>query len=413
MEYIQRNLAKKLTRLFKHYPAVALIGARQVGKTTLLKNVMKDIADYVVFDPVIDVENARQDPELFLDNHSIPIILDEIQYAPEVVPVIKRRIDKNRKPGQYLLTGSQQWGVLKSMAESLAGRVAIIELDGFDFREAADIPINQTWIERYLTNTNDFFNLNEDQVIHPKYKLTEQIFRGWFPEALSIPLDILNNFSNSYLRTYIERDVRLVGDISDYQLFGRFFKLVGALSAQEINFSQIGRDIGITPQTSKKWMDILKSTFQWVEVPAFSSNTIKRISGKPKGYLTDSGLMCYSLAVSTPHALTSHPLWGNIFESMAVRDILKQINVSELNPNIFHWKTHAGAEVDLLLELDGKYFPIEIKATTRPTKKATQGISALRKTYPNLTIEKGIVLCPCETIFPLSQNDYAVPILHQ
>lgn len=410
MNYIKRNVSKKILQLFNHFPVVTVIGARQVGKTTLLQNMMKDKADYVVFDPVMDIENARQDPELFLNSHSLPLILDEIQYAPELIAVIKRKIDRDRKPGQYLLTGSQQWGVLKSMSESLAGRVAIIILDGFDLRESSEITDNHFWIEQYLKDTDNFLKQN-NTTIHPKYKLVEHIFRGWLPEAVQMPVGLLSDFFSSYIRTYIERDVRLMSDISNLHQFGRFFRLLGALSAQEINFSHLGREIGVTPQTGKRWVDIMASNFQWYELPAFSGNIIKRISGKAKGYMSDSGLICHALAISSPTALLSHPMWGNVFESMAVADIIKQIRASGLAPNLYHWRAHSGAEVDLIMEMDGKYYPLEIKAASRPSKNAAKGISAFRKSYPNLKIEKGIVLCPCESIYPINKEDFAVPVL--
>ncbi len=234
MTYVPRIITARLLSLVKHFPVIVITGARQTGKTTLVQNIFKDKADYVVFDPSVDVENARQDPELFLNTHQTPIILDEIQYAPEVVSVIKRRVDNNSNPGQYVLTGSQQWSVLKSIAESLAGRAVFLELNGFDIREASDKSNLGNWVDTYLNNHKDFFH-TPYELIHTPYPLMEHLFRGWLPRAVSLPPQVLRDFHNSYIRIYIERDVRLVADISDYQLFGGFFRLLSALTAQEIN----------------------------------------------------------------------------------------------------------------------------------------------------------------------------------
>jgi predicted AAA+ superfamily ATPase len=406
--YIPRIITSRFFTLTQHFPVTVITGARQTGKTTLVQNIYKDKADYVVFDPSIDIENARADPEFFLNNHKTPVILDEIQYAPEIVSVIKRRVDKNRTPGQYILTGSQQWGVLKSISESLAGRAVFLELNGFDIREASNKSETGNWIRTYL-NTPDGFFSSDYGLIHTTYTITEHIFRGWLPQAVFTPLEILREFYNSYIRTYIERDVRLIADIADYQLFGKFFRLLTALTAQEINFTQLGRELGITPQTAGRWVDILKSTFQWYEVPAFSGNSIKRISLKPKGYISDTGLICAAQMISKPDIFPGHPLWGALFETAVVMDIIKKIGEISYPPELYHWRSHAGAEVDLILKADNRYYPIEIKGTTQVSRNDTRGITAFRRTYPDLNIVSGLVICLADRMFPLSENDYAVP----
>ncbi len=406
--YVSRLAENKLKKLVNTFPAVVITGARQVGKSTLLQHVFSQ-ADCVVFDPVVDVENARQDPELFLQNHlDRPLLLDEIQYAPELVPTIKRQIDKDRKPGQFILTGSQQWSVLKSISESLAGRTVFLDLESFCLSELTQTSIAQLWLKGWLENPVDFIDLQPGRMQSSK-TLYEILWRGFLPEAQFLPLESLYEFQTAYLRTCIERDVRYLGEVSNWQQFGRFVRLVAALTAQEINYSQLGRELGLNPQTSKRWLDMLVATFQWYEVPAYSGNTTKRVASKPKGYIADTGIACSAQAIFSPQAIPSHPLWGALFETAVVAEIRKQCSIMSPKPIMYHWRTHRQAEVDIILERDGIFYPIIIKAKSGPTRQDTSGITAFRKTYPKLNIEKGLVIAPTEKIIQLSENDYALP----
>ncbi|MBI5413994.1 ATP-binding protein [Candidatus Peregrinibacteria bacterium] len=406
--YKKRAGTARLQKLAKTFPIVVVIGARQVGKSTLLRHIFGKKAEYVVFDPLIDIENARKDPELFLDNHRTPIILDEVQYVPGLVSAIKRKVDENRAPGQYLMTGSQQWGILKSMAESLAGRAVFIHLENFSLMEIAEETKKKIWLSRYLENPEKFVSSKLER-LKLSSGIYEQLWRGFFPEGQNIPLETVPDFYGSYIQTYIERDVRFFADVSDIQTFRRFVQLVAALSAQEVNYSELGRELGITPQTSKRWLEILKATFQWFEIPAFSRNAIKRLSNKPKGYFVDTGLICNLHAISSPQAIGGHPLWGPLFETAVAAEIRKHSSFLALPPNIYHWRSHGGAEVDILLEKDGRYFPIEVKASTRPTRGDTLGIEFFRKTYPHLNIAPGLIISPAEKKIPLSEKNYALP----
>lgn len=406
--YIIRTLTNKLYKLAESFPVVVISGARQVGKSTLLQNTLGMEAEIFVFDPVVDIENARQDPELFLNNHPPPLILDEIQYAPELVASIKRRIDLNRAPGQYILTGSQQWGVMKSMSESLAGRAVFLDLDSFCLLEISQSDSIIPWIARWLDSPDKFLSLSQSRLTH-KITLYEQLWRGFLPEAQFLATEVIPNFLDAYQRTYIERDVRLLAEVSDLQLFGRFLRLISALTAQEINHSQLGRELGMTPQTARRWLDILKATFQWFEIPAYSGNLIKRVSNKPKGYIADTGLACSTQAISSPKAIGGHPLWGALFETAVAAELRKQTAFLSPMPNFYHWRAYSGAEVDIILEYNGIFHPIEIKAKTNPSRRDTMGISAFRKKYSQLKIAKGLVIAPCSGIIQLSEYDHAVP----
>lgn len=406
--YTKRFLTSRLQAMAQSFPVVVVSGARQVGKTTLLREVFGEVAEWVVFDPAQDIGNARRDPDLFLDNHPPPVILDEIQFVPELVAALKRRVDRDRKPGQYFLTGSQQWHVMRSLAESLAGRAVFLDLEGFCLGELAQAEVTSAWLPAWLENPEAFLT-------HKRKRLAlsggpfERIWRGTLPEATKVPLANLPDLWEAYFRTYVERDVRLLSEVSDWHTFGRFVRLAAALTAQEINASQLGRDLGITPQTARRWLDLLVGTFQWFEIPAYSGNAIKRVSGKAKGYLADTGLACWAQAISSPAALGGHPLWGPFFESYVVSEMRKQMALLSPSPRIHHWRSAGGAEVDLLLERDGRFFPIEIKGKTNVTRADARGITAFREAYPKLKVAPGLVIALCDRVEKLTDREVSMP----
>ncbi len=405
--YKHRLITKQLTKLIQAFPIVVVSGARQVGKSTLLQHAFPDIQT-VVFDPVTDVGAAKTDPDLFLDNHPSPLILDEIQYAPTLTAAIKRRVDKaGQKPFQYILTGSQQWAVMKNLSESLAGRAIFIDLSGFCLSEMSEQTSEQNWLQRWTEKPDEFID-NPSPVIDSERTTYEQIWRGWLPKTDFIDLDMIQPYYRSYMQTYLERDVRIISDISALGDLGRFTQLMSALTAQEVNYSQIGRDISITPQTAKRWLNILKATFQWFEVPSYSGNSIKRISGKPKGYISETGLACTLNMISSHTALAGHPMTGALFETAVVCEI-KKLSNNLHSIGMYHWRSHGASEVDIILEQNGTLFPIEIKLTSNPTKKDAKGITAFRKTYPNQKIAPGLIICPCGKFIRISETDYALP----
>ncbi len=406
--YLPRTLTARLERLVATFPVVVVSGARQVGKSTLLRHTLGRRFSMVVFDPVADVEGAREDPDLFLRSRTPPVILDEIQYVPQLVAAIKRRIDKDRTPGQYVLTGSHQWGVMRSLSESLAGRAVFLDLEGFSLAEAAGRGLDPPWLGAWLTDPEGFLGRPIRRLPAP-FPVFEQVWRGSLPEARFLPADVLPDFFAAYQRTYIERDVRLMADVSDWYTFGRFVRLVAALTAQEINHSQLGRELGVTPQTAQRWLGILRATFQWHEVPAFTGNVIKRVSRRPKGYLADTGIACALQAIPSPEVLGGHPLWGALFETAVVGDIRKQCAALPTRPNLYHWRSHGGAEVDLVLEWGGRYYPIEIKAKSHPTARDASGLRAFRSAHPHLSIAPGLIIAPSETAYPVTENDHVIP----
>jgi len=404
--YHPRLQTDRLRQLSGNFPVVVVTGARQVGKTTLLRHVFPD-HNYAVFDASLDLEDARREPDLFLLNHPPPVILDEVQFAPEVVAAVKRRVDRNpERAGQYLMTGSQQWQVIRTLAESLAGRAAFLDLYGFSLQEISDEP--QGWLPRWLATPDDLLTWAR-QGRRYAGPLTEWLWRGSLPRAVAIETAVIPDFWSGYHRTYVERDARLLAEVEDWQDFGRFACLMSALTAQEINYSQLGREIGITPQTARRWLKILEGTYQWFSLPAFSGNPTKRVASRPKGYLADSGLACHYAQLSSPQALTGHPLFGHLFETAMAGEILKQAGALPTRPACHHWRSAGGAEVDLLLERDGILYPFEIKLTAAPTRRMVSGIEAFRQAHPHLQVAKGALLCAVEQPRWVSETVLAWP----
>ena len=404
--YHHRLQTERLLRLVHTFPVVVVSGARQVGKTTLLRHTFPD-HDYVVFDASLDLENARREPDLFLLNHPPPVILDEIQYAPEMVAAVKRRVDRApERAGQYLLTGSQQWQVLRTLAESLAGRAAFLDLFGFSLQEIVDAPAG--WLPRWLEAVDDFISSGR-QARRYEGNLQEWLWRGRLPRAVEIDIVVIPDFWTGYHRTYIERDARLLADVEDWQDFGRFVQLMSALTAQEINYSQLGREIGMTPQTAQRWLKIMEGAYQWFALPAFSGNPTKRVASRPKGYLADTGLACHHAQLSSPKALAGHPLYGALFETAMAGELIKQAAVLSTRPVFYHWRSAGGAEVDLILERDGILYPFEIKLTASPNRRMVSGIEAFRKAHTHLKVANGALLCAIEQPRWISEKVMALP----
>jgi len=407
MNYINRTLEQKLQRLASHFPVVVVTGARQVGKTTLIKHCFENKMKTITFDPVLDMENARGEPEYFLQNNPAPLFLDEIQYAPELLGPLKRSIDKNRENGSYILSGSQNLSVLKDVAESLAGRAAILNLMGMSSAELHGETQNVSFLEQLLTETNvTGAILNASSV--PKVFVT-QAFKGGYPGLLSLPDDLISEYWASYMQTYIERDVRRVAAIKNLQRFGKFFSLLAALSGCEINFNQLGRELQVDRNTAHEWTEIARATFQWYTVPAYSKNAIKKIAGKEKGYFADTGFLCHLLSIHSPQAILRHPNHGNIFETFVMLEIMKQLQKLTFKVPLYHFRTYSGAEVDCILEHDGELYLIEIKATTQPSKKHTKGFRSFEDCFPRERIAARVIICAVEEPLQISESCIAVP----
>ncbi|OIP27622.1 hypothetical protein AUK22_05345 [bacterium CG2_30_54_10] len=408
LSYLPRLAEEKIKKVARHFKVILVVGARQVGKSTLLRHLFPRVP-CVVFDPIQDIHRARQDPDLFLESFPSPIILDEIQFVPELLSSIKRKVDLEQRPGQYFLTGSQNLAVLKTVSESLAGRVGILRLDGMTQKEFAGAGKKMKgFIQTYLEDPEFSQGISSLDCIS-KERLNRVLWKGSFPAVRDLSNDLLPTFFESYVQTYVERDIRIMGDIKDLSDFGRFLAMTAALTAQEINSSQFGRDAGISPATARRWLDLLTGTFQWFELPPFHGNALKRISGKRKGHFVDSGLLCSLQRISSPESLSVNPLLGSIFESWVVNEIRRQFITLDVSPNMYHWRTSGGGEVDLLLERDGTLFPIEIKCKSHLSSHDTRGIRAFRETYPKRKIAPGLVINAGSGGSRINQMAFGVP----
>ena len=403
--YRTRHIEKKLLQFAQYFKIVLVTGARQVGKSTMLAPVLPDIKTFV-FDPIQDIYGARQDPDLFLDTYPSPLILDEIQFVPELLPALKRRVDRLDAPGQYYLTGSQNLSMLRSVAESMAGRVGILNLEGLTWYEMIEEP-EKPWLEAYLKDPDSIFK--KLHVPAPKTPLHRLLWRGNLPGILDMPDEIVPEYFRSYIQTYVERDVRLLENIRELAAFGRFLGLSAALCAQEINASQLGREIGITPATSRRWLDLLENTFQWRELFPYHGNTIKRVSGKRKGFWRDSGICCYLQRISSPESLAVSPMRGALFESWVTNELSSLATLLPMPPQLYHWRTSGGAEVDLVMELDGRLFPIEMKCKTNLTRHDTRGLRAFRDTYGKDKVSPAIIVYAGHECFRLNETTTAIP----
>lgn len=390
-----------------------MTGARQAGKSTLLAYLFGKNARHIVFDPVTDEFGARRDPEFFLQQHKPPLILDEIQYAPELLAIIKKNTDKDRAPGQFFLTGSQNLSVIKSISESMAGRAAVIDLDAMSVPERLGISASALcfWFEEILRAGKGMVSLDQlkrSRTAQTPWSLFEILWRGGYPGTLDLPDDIFADYFQSYIRTYVERDIRVIAEVSDQQTFSRFFGLAGALTAQEVNYSHLGRELGVTPQTASRWLNILKATYQWFEIPPYHGNLIKRLSNKGKGYLTDTGLVCHLARISTPQALAAHPLLGSLFETHVVLEIKRMFSGISGSANFFHWRAHSGAEVDLVIERDGILWPVEIKCKAKIASSDIRGLTAFREAYPK-QCGHGILVASVEEPYFYSRDVLVLP----
>lgn len=405
MHFLPRHLTARIASAAKHFKVILLLGARQTGKSTLLRHLLPD-AKMVVFDPIQDLYEARKDPDRFLSLFHSPLILDEVQFAPELLASIKRHVDMNESMGQYYLTGSQNFSVLKLAAESMAGRVAIFHLNPFTHLEMVGMGQSSSWLDAYLEDAHAFVRSSRESI--PSLpRLNEFLFRGTYPRATKIPLKELETFFLSYIQTYVERDVRLIENISNLTQFGDFLRLAATMTAQEINASHLGRELGLSSQTARKWLNLLLYTYQWIEVMPYHGNAIKRLSDKKKGYFKDTGLACHLMRIHSPEALVTSMKMGALFETWVV-NMIQSLFSTTASANMYQWRAHGGAELDLLLERDGMFFPIEIKCKAHPNRSDVSSIVSFRKTYPNLKVMPGLVIHAGDDTYPLDSETLAL-----
>ena len=355
--YIKRLIEKTIVNTLKAFPVVILTGARQSGKTTLLKHLFSDTFDYISLDELDIRSLAINDPREFLTRFKTPMIIAEIQNAPQLLPYIKAAVDRERVNGRFIITGSQQFPLMKNVSESLAGRAAILNLYPFMIEE---ITGNYLIEEKSI---NNFLKKISSQKIStsPKIDLGTWLLGGGYP-GLFVNSQISRNiWFSSYIQTYIDRDIR--GNIKNENLndFERFLKLLAGRTAQELNYSNLSRDIGLSVPTIKSWISLLQTNSIIYLLQPYYKNFGKRIIKSPKLYFLDTGIAAYLVGIQTKEHLLNGPMGGALFETFIVTNFLKRYSALDVSSSLYYWKNIGGIEVDLLVECSNKLIPIEIK----------------------------------------------------
>ncbi|MBU4483260.1 MAG: ATP-binding protein [Actinobacteria bacterium] len=355
--YIKRLIEKTIIDTLKTFPVIILTGARQSGKTTLLKHLFSSTFNYISLDELDIRSLAINDPREFLNKFKTPLIIDEIQNAPQLLPYIKAVVDKERKNGRFIITGSQQFPLMKNVSESLAGRAAILNLYPFMIEEITGNYITEEKsIDSYLKNAS-----NKKIPGSLKVDLGSWLLDGGYPGLFVNSKISKNIWFSSYIQTYIDRDVR--GNIKNENLndFERFLKLMASRTSQELSYSNLSRDIGLSVPTIKSWISLLQTNSIIYLLQPYYKNFGKRIIKSPKLYFLDTGLAAYLSGIQTKEHLLDGPMGGALFETFVVTNFLKRFSALDINPSLYYWKNISGIEVDLLVEHDNKLIPIEIK----------------------------------------------------
>ena len=416
VDYINRNIESIATETAGMFKVLLISGARQVGKSTILNHLFADYKQIVLDDLTLRTQ-AINEPGLFIKDNPPPALIDEVQYAPNLFPYIKMVCDKSNENGLYLMTGSQQFRLMKNVSESLAGRVGILELSTFSLREIQRIPFNKHFIptETYIKS--------REKHIKPYKDLWEIIHRGGYP-ALQDKGVSWERFFISYIQTYVERDIKELGMIKDQLKFNQFLTALAARTAQIINYQNMADELEISLNTVKNWVSLLEATGLIFILQPFSNNALTRAIKTPKLYFKDTGLVCYLTKWNTPETAKIGAMAGALFETFVVSEILKSYSNEGLDyrSRIFWYRgkdklrrKHDGElvqtemEIDLILEENGIYHPIEIKMTANPKANMAAGFEVLDK-IPDAKRGEGAIICLYDKPISLRENVRAIPV---
>ena len=404
MKYIHRSLEKIVLEVSKEYPVVLVTGPRQVGKTTMLQKLMeKTNRSYISLDDLNDRNLAKTDPELFLQLHKPPILIDEVQYAPELFTYIKIHVDKNGNPGDFWLTGSQIFKLMRGVQESLAGRVALLSLSSLSQAE-----INGVNSTPFILDTDLLLARKNERKEADTTDIFKRIFAGSMPAIISHKNTNSQIFYSSYLNTYIERDVKELADNIDSLKFFRFITSVAARCSQLLNVADIARDADINQKQAKNWLGLLESLGIIFYLHPFSNNLLKRLVKAPKLYFYDTGLICYLTKWSSAETLESGAMNGAVLENYVVSEIIKTFLNSGKEPFVYYYRDKDAKEIDLILEHDGVINPIEIKKTSNPSKELTKVFNLLKNS--SVPCSKGAIICMKPDLSFIDRNNYIVPV---
>jgi predicted AAA+ superfamily ATPase len=407
--YIYRHAEQILRELGGHFGAALVTGPRQVGKTTLIEEgIMKggrETISRVSLDDPLMLEAARDEGGRFFLDHRPPVFVDEVQYAPELFPYIKMIADREKKPGLFYLTGSQQFQMMKNVSESLAGRIGIINILGLSLREIG----NDRFTEPFCP-TGDYINVRRENPPRVDYdRIWEFIWRGAMPRLYADPGLPVQAFYASYLRTYIERDVHAIVHVGDEKQFLSFIRGIAARTGQILNLTKLAEDTGISRGAAERWLSILVSSGLVFLLRPFYANIGKREIKAPKIYFLDTGLAAWLIGWDNPRVLRNGAMGGAFFESFAVAEIIKSYLNRGVEAPLYYYRDKENREIDLLIYRNGLLHPLEIKMTASPGKTHIRAFSVLDSLAPPYGRGEGGFICHCEEPFSLTPRDRVIP----
>jgi uncharacterized protein len=382
--WISRSIEPRLRHSARTRPVVVLTGARQTGKTSTFRRLFPQHA-FVSLDLPTEAEQAEKEPQSFLRRHPPPVIIDEVQYAPELFRHLKAEIDANRnRNGQFLLTGSQKFTLMKNISESLAGRADVAELETL--------------------------SLAEIRGALPETALETAIVRGGFPELHANPEIDVVAFYNSYIATYLERDVRSLSNVGSLRDFERFLRACALRSANLLNKADLARDVGIAPSTANHWLSVLEASGQVVFLEPWFSNRTKSIVKSPKLYLADTGLLCALLNIRSEKELLQAPAVGAIWETFVFAQLRARERNAGRTHSLFFWRDRT-REVDFVVDTPGRLELYEAKWTEVPAASDAVNLEFARKAMSKSHVSGGGAICRAGNSFPLSPNFHALPVI--
>lgn len=405
--YITRHMEKPVMELNEQYPVLLLTGPRQVGKTTMLEHLIEVEGKgrkKVSLDDLTLRELAKTDPKMFFQLYQPPLLIDEVQYAPELFPYIKIMVDERHQPGDFWLTGSQLFKMMEGVQESLAGRVALLHLSPLSQSEIMKRPPEPPFsLELPLLSERQ----NGRQMLNTP-EVFQRIHQGGMPALVTGTYSNASIFYSSYIDTYMERDVRRLSNDIDSLKFLRFLRSVAARTSQQVNYKGIADDAEIDQTTAKNWLHVLEALGIIFLLEPYSNNVLKRTVSTPKLYFYDSGIVCYLTRWSSPETAMEGAMSGALLENYTVAEIIKTYQNAGQEPFLYYYRDKDAREIDLILERDGKLFPIEIKKMATPPKKLTKVFDLIDKSP--LQRGTGAILCMADQLGAFDQNNLIVPI---